>query len=95
MYTGPGKRYHGAYGHRLWCWFGFDQLERTYLALKNNPDSRQVVLHIWDPKIDLPDEEGRPAAPDVPCNVLSMLKVRDGKLEWTLQGYPPAWRSPR
>ena len=82
-YTGPGERYHGAYGHRLRHRFGFDQLERGYLALKNNPDSRQVVLQIWDPGIDLPNEEGRPAARDVPCNVLSMLKVRDGKLEWT------------
>lgn len=82
-YTGSGERYHGAYGHRLRRRFGFDQLERAYLALKNNPDSRQVVLQIWKPNIDLPDEKGRPAARDVPCNVLSMLKVRDGKLEWT------------
>jgi thymidylate synthase len=82
-YTGGGDRYHGAYGYRLRRRFGFDQLKRAYLTLKNNPDSRQVVLQIWDPRIDLPDEEGRPAAQDVPCNVLSMLKVRDGKLEWT------------
>jgi thymidylate synthase len=82
-YTGPGERYHGAYGHRLRRRFGFDQLDRAYRVLKNDPDSRQVVLQIWDPRIDLPDEEGRPAAPDIPCNVLSMLKVRDGKLEWT------------
>src|SRR5215216_3320405 len=82
-YTGSGEHYHGAYGRRLRRRFGFDQLDRAYRALKNNPDSRQVVLQIWDPRIDLPDEEGRPAAPDIPCNVLSMLKVRDGKLEWT------------
>jgi thymidylate synthase len=82
-YTGAGDRYHGAYGHRLRRLFGFDQLERAYLALKNNPDSRQVVLQIWDPRIDMPDEEGRPVAQDVPCNVLSMLKVRRGRLEWT------------
>ena len=81
-YTGPGERYHGAYGHRLRRRFGLDQLERAYIALKNKPDSRQVVLQLWDPKIDLPDEEGRPAAQDVPCNVLSMLKVRKGRLEW-------------
>lgn len=62
--------------------FGLDQLERAYLALSNNPNSRQVVLQIWGSKIDLPDEVGRPANPDIPCNVLSMLKVRDGKLEW-------------
>lgn len=82
-YTGPGERYHGAYGYRLRRQFGFDQLDRAYRALKNNPDSRQVVLQIWAPRIDLPDGEGKPASQDVPCNVLSMLKVRDGKLEWT------------
>lgn len=82
-YTGPGERYHGAYGHRLRRRFGLDQLERAYLALRNNPDSRQVVLQIWDAGLDMPDEEGRPASQDVPCNVLCMLKVRNGKLQWT------------
>ncbi|WP_166395981.1 thymidylate synthase [Rubrobacter marinus] len=82
-YTGPGERYHGAYGHRLRRRFGLDQLERAYLALRSNPDSRQVVLQIWDADLDMPDEEGRPASQDVPCNVLCMLKVRNGKLQWT------------
>ena len=82
-YTGHGEHYHGAYGHRLRRRFGFDQLERAYLALRNNPVSRQVVLQIWDPNFDFPDEYGQPANQDIPCNVLSMLKVRDGKLEWT------------
>lgn len=82
-YTGSGERYRGAYGHRLRRRFGLDQLERAYLALSKNPDSRQVVLQIWGSRIDLPDEEGRPINPDIPCNVLSMLKVRDGTLEWT------------
>lgn len=82
-YTGPGKHYHGAYGHRLRCRFGLDQLERAYRTLSKNPHSRQVVLQIWDSRIDLPDEEGQAASSDIPCNLLSMLKVRDGKLEWT------------
>ncbi|MGH3147740.1 MAG: hypothetical protein ACRDTR_18250 [Rubrobacter sp.] len=79
-YTGLGERYHGAYGHRLRRRFGLDQLERAYLALSKKPESRQVVLQIWGSGIDLPDENGEPANPDIPCNVLSMLKVRDGKL---------------
>lgn len=82
-YMGSGERYHGAYGHRLRRRFVLDQLERAYLALSRNPESRQVVLQIWGSKIDLPDEEGWPANPDIPCNVLSMLKVREGELEWT------------
>ncbi len=82
-YAGQGTTYHGAYGRRLRFHFGIDQLERAYHALKGKPFSRQVVLQIWDSRIDLPGPAGQESAPDVPCNLLSMLKVRDGKLEWT------------
>lgn len=82
-YAGEGEVYHGAYGHRIRSSFGIDQLERAYHALSAKPDSRQVVLQIWDSRIDLPVENGVEASKDVPCNVCSLLKVRDGKLEWT------------
>lgn len=82
-YAGHGDNYHGAYGHRLRTTFSIDQLERAYLALSHNPDSRQVVLTIWSPSLDLPDREGRPIDPDIPCNLISMLKIRDSKLHWT------------
>ncbi len=81
-WQGTGETYHGAYGHRLRRRFGIDQLERAYLALKENPDSRQVVLQLWDARADLPDERGKARSPDVPCNVMSLLKIRDGFLEW-------------
>ena len=81
-YAGHRSAYHGAYGFRLRHHFKVDQLERAYHTLKNNPDSRQVVLQIWDTKADLPDEKGLPVAEDIPCNVCSLLKVRNGKLEW-------------
>ena len=60
-----------------------NQLKRAYHALKNNPASRQVVIQIWDVKSDFPNGSGTPASPDIPCNLFSMLKVRNGKLEWT------------
>lgn len=82
-YAGYHNTYHGAYGYRIVNQFGVNQLERAYQALRNNPDSRQVVIQIWDAKIDLPDEKGKPASEDIPCNLFSMLKIRDGKLEWT------------
>lgn len=82
-YSGHGDEYHAAYGFRLRRQFGLDQLDRAYSALQHKPDSRQVVLQIWDPAADFPDEQGQAVSEDVPCNVLSMLKVRDGKLEWT------------
>lgn len=81
-YAGHGDTYYGAYGYRLRNQFGFDQIEKAYETLKNNPNSRQVVLQIWDPRTDLPFNHGLPNAEDIPCNICSMLKVRNGKLDW-------------
>ena len=82
-FSGTGATYHGAYGYRLRKQFGVDQLERAYHALSANPQSRQITLQLWDARVDLPNEQGQEAAADVPCNVLSMLKVRANALEWT------------
>lgn len=82
-YQGNYDRYPGAYGKRLRYSFGFDQINRAYDALKNNPESRQVVMEIWKPDIDLPQSEGRPNNDDIPCNICSLLKIRNGKLLWT------------
>lgn len=81
-YAGTGSKYHGAYGYRLRKNLGFDQLQRAFTALSNNGDTRQIVLQIWDGKIDFPDSKGAPVNPDIPCNLISMLKVRNGKLHW-------------
>lgn len=83
QFAGYASTYHGAYGHRLREAFGIDQLKRAFHALSANPESRQIVLQIWSAERDLPDEQGSPVSPDIPCNLLSLLKVRDGKLEWT------------
>lgn len=82
-FAGNDDLYHGAYGYRLRRHLAVDQLERAYEALRSDPSSRQVVLQIWDSSVDLPLESGKPAAEDIPCNVLAMLKVRDERLEWT------------
>jgi thymidylate synthase len=81
-FAGHATTYHGAYGRRLRSHLGMDQLQRAYEALHNKPSSRQVVLQIWDSRIDLPRSSGKEASSDVPCNVASILKVRDGKLHW-------------
>lgn len=82
-FAGHDAEYHGAYGFRLRRAFGIDQLCRVAEALSANPDSRQGVLQIWNAKMDLPNPDGSPADPDIPCNLLSMLKVRAGRLDWT------------
>src|SRR5579871_194399 len=81
-FAGKGTEYHGAYGHRLRSNLGFDQLERAFSVLMRDPNSRQIVLQVWDGTQDFPQNDGRPAAPDIPCNLCSMLKIRNGKLEW-------------
>lgn len=81
-FSGRGETYYGAYGHRLRINLGFDQIEVAYQALAAELNSRQVVLQIWDGQNDMPNSDGSPRDPDIPCNVVSMLKVRDGKLEW-------------
>ena len=81
-YVGTGPQLHGAYGHRLRHHVGVDQLTRAYQALSSNPDTRQAVLQIWDSSVDLPHPDGSPVDQDIPCNMLSLLKVRAGRLEW-------------
>lgn len=82
QFAGSGQNYHGAYGYRLRHSFGIDQLQRAFEVLSQDRSSRQVVLQIWNPEKDLPTKDGRPRDSDIPCNISSMLKVRDGRLFW-------------
>jgi thymidylate synthase len=82
-YSGAGEKYPGAYGYRLRHEFGLDQIKRAFEVLANRPETRQAVLQIWKPEIDLPEMDGRPISQDIPCNVMSLLKIRDGRLHWT------------
>lgn len=88
-YSDDGKTFHGAYGFRLRHWTGqpqgmglyedIDQMERAIEILKNSPSSRQVVLGIWDPATDLGAK-----TKDMPCNDMLMLKIRQGRLNITV-----------
>lgn len=82
-YVGTSPEVHGAYGNRLRNTFNVDQLVQAGLALRSNPASRQVVLQIYNPSTDLPLSDGLPRSEDIPCNTTSILKVRNGKLEWS------------
>ncbi|HEX8317198.1 MAG TPA: thymidylate synthase [Longimicrobium sp.] len=81
-FSGDAPEHDGAYGYRLRDHFGIDQLDRVYRVLDSAPDSRQAVLQIWDARVDLPFNDGSPARPDIPCNVVAFPKVRNGRLEW-------------
>lgn len=81
-FAGRGPLYYGAYGQRLRFRFGIDQIRYAFDSLRAKPDTRQVVLQIWDAASDLPIDAGLPRSEDIPCNVCSLLKVREGRLEW-------------
>jgi len=81
-FAGATPTFPGAYGFRLRQHFRFDQLTNAYQAFKHNPSTRQVVLQIWDAEKDLPNSIGAPRSADIPCNIVSILKLREGKLEW-------------
>lgn len=78
-FSDDGKTFHGAYGYRLRHAFGYDQLALAIHMLRNKPDTRQVVLSIWDGREDL-----GAVTKDLPCNDLVMLKVRNNQLNMTV-----------
>ena len=73
QYSDDGLTFHGAYGHRLRA--DMDQVAWTIRRLRADPDTRQVVLQIWNAKRDM--QEGKR---DMPCNTQVYLKIRDGRL---------------
>ncbi|MFC5404659.1 thymidylate synthase [Cohnella soli] len=82
-YSGTGETYHGAYGYRIRKRFGRDQFIDAYNTLSHNSQSRQAVIMIWNPEDDQPNQFGVPVSSDIPCNICSMLKIRNSSLEWT------------
>ena len=73
-----GETVNSNYGYCLMCKFGFNQLEQAMIQLRDNPSSRQVVLHIKEARnlIDNPTK-------DLNCTVCLQLFIRDGKLYMT------------
>lgn len=93
-YSDDGKVFHAPYGYRLRHWGvaseeefanervenkGFDQVANAVRLLAENPQTRQVVMEIWNPKFDLGH-----VTKDLPCNDIIMFKIRDGKLITTI-----------
>lgn len=64
-----GGQLHGAYGPRV-----RSQIPRVVERLKNDPDSRQSFVSIWDPAYDQDDTR------DLPCTVSFNFHIREGRL---------------
>ena len=93
-FSDNGKTFHAPYGFRLRHWGvdsdrsytsegvgekGYDQVVDAITILSKNPNTRQVVMEIWNPTLDLGVQ-----TKDIPCNDIVMLKIRDGKLITTI-----------
>ncbi len=78
-FSDDGVTFHGAYGYRLRHAFGVDQIDAAVNVLTLRPDTRQVVLSIWHPGLDMGAK-----TLDVPCNDMLMLDIVDGKLNMTV-----------
>jgi len=73
-YTDQG-RLQGAYGPRLRRWAGnVDQLEQVVTRLRDDPDTRQGVVQLFDPGRD------HRGYKDVPCTLGWRFYLRDGRL---------------
>lgn len=59
MYSDDGKQYNAFYGSRIRNWFdrgmstGRDQLSEVIEILRKDPFTRQALVQIWDPELDL------------------------------------------
>ena len=78
-YAEPNGVQHGAYGYRWATHFGMDQIYNAIVELRQNRESRRVVIGMWDPIADQ-------LAPvrDVPCNTHIYLDCRGGKLNMSV-----------
>ena len=68
----------GAYGYRWFRHWG-DQVSRVVNLLRRDPTSRQAVIAMWDPHLDL-DTKFK----DRPCNTHIYFRAREEHLEMTI-----------
>lgn len=79
-YSDDGKTSRGsAYGYRWKQHFGYDQIPQVINNLAKSPDSRRVVLSMWDPREDLTVN-----SKDIPCNNLVYFNIVQKRLNMTV-----------
>lgn len=80
QYAEPNGTHHGAYGHRWREHFSRDQLLVAVEELRRDPESRRVVISMWDCEVDL----GNGSKKDLPCNTHIYLRIVGGALDMTV-----------
>lgn len=71
-----GEHVNSNYGYCIHDKYTFDQWKMVKQLLKNNPNSRQAVIHIKEPR----DLINRPSK-DVNCTIAMQFLLRDNKLD--------------
>jgi thymidylate synthase len=66
--------FHGAYGPRT-----NGQFDVVIDRLRQDPDTRQAVVTIWNPQYDLQSQKR-----DYPCTILHQFRIRDNKLNMSV-----------
>jgi thymidylate synthase len=72
-YAEPDNRFHGAYGRRIGT-----QVTNVITKLRNDPETRQAVITLWDPALD-----NQPQKKDYPCTISLAFELHGGKLAMT------------
>jgi thymidylate synthase len=79
QYSDDGITLHGAYGYRWREAFEVDQIESVIHMLRTEPQSRRMVISMWDPHLDLEVN-----SKDLPCNTQLYFRVIQGALSMTV-----------
>ncbi len=69
QYSDDGVTFNAAYGYRARKHFGFDQIQGCINFLRDEPDTRQAIVTLWDP-VDFIKE-----TKDKACNMLMIFSV--------------------
>lgn len=79
QFSDDGITLHGAYGYRWRNHWKIDQIKSLIRLLTCEPNTRQAVLTMWDPVVDL-DQAHR----DIPCNTQIYFDRRNDRLNMTV-----------
>ena len=68
-----------AYGYRWRYHYGKDQIQTVIDMLRSDPGTRQAVLQMWDPDMDLGEQKK-----DKACNTEILFRTLNGALDMTV-----------
>ena len=86
-FSDNGTTWRAAYGPRL---YAYGQIDSVIRRLKENPNSRQAYLTIYDPALDSDsgliwsNESGEPKTKDMVCNLALLFSIVGGRLNLTV-----------